>query len=58
VRIYQKPLAGAALFGPQWLSTIGVDVLVFSSLQFLQSGSINYTPLFALPVLFASVLGS
>ena len=58
VRVYQKPQSGAALFGPQWVSTIGVDVLVFSGLQFLQSGSINYTPLFALPVLFASVLGS
>ena len=58
VRLVQKPVTGAALFGPQWLSTIGVDVLVFSGLQFVQSGNINYTPLFALPVLFASVLGS
>ncbi len=41
----------------QWLLTIGVDVLVFALLQFFQIGSINYTPLFALPVLLASILG-
>jgi len=35
-----------------------VDVVVFSALQFLQTSAINYTPLFALPVLLASVLGS
>ena len=58
VRMYQRPVVGAAVFGPQWFSTIGVDVLVFSGLQLMQQGNINYTPLFALPVLFASVLGS
>ncbi len=41
----------------QWLLTIGVDVVVFALLQFFQIGSINYTPLFALPVLLASILG-
>jgi len=41
----------------QWLLTIGVDVMVFALLQFFQSGGINYTPLFALPVLLASILG-
>ncbi|RZL05407.1 MAG: PAS domain-containing sensor histidine kinase, partial [Rubrivivax sp.] len=41
----------------QWLLTIGVDVIVFALLQFFQSGGINYTPLFALPVLLASILG-
>ncbi len=41
----------------QWLLTIGVDVVAFALLQFFQIGGINYTPLFALPVLLASILG-
>lgn len=45
-------------FGATWLSTIGVDLVVFSTLQLLQVGSINYTPLFALPVLMGAVLGT
>ena len=40
-----------------WISTIGLDALVFSSLQLVQSGSINYSPLLGLPVLLAAVLG-
>ena len=44
--------------GAQWLPTIGLDLLAFSALQVLQSGSFNYTPLFGLPLLLASVLGS
>ncbi|WP_439606535.1 sensor histidine kinase [Hydrogenophaga sp.] len=42
----------------QWLLTIGVDVLVFALLQSFQLGGLNFTPLFALPVLLASILGS
>jgi len=42
----------------QWLRTVGVDVLAYASLQMVQGGAINYTPLFALPVLMVSVLGS
>jgi len=45
-------------FGAPWLATIGVDLLIFTALQVLQVGSINYTPLFALPVLMAAVLGT
>lgn len=41
----------------QWLLTIGVDVLVFALLQSFQIGGINYTALFALPLLLASILG-
>ena len=44
--------------GLQWPLTIGVDLLVFGLLQFFQQGGLNYTPLFALPVLLAAVLGS
>ena len=58
VRSYTRPLPPGSRFDPQWVSTIGVDLLVFSALQFLQAGGINYAPLFALPVLMGSVLGS
>lgn len=41
----------------QWAITIGVDLLAFILLQFFQVGSLNYTPLFALPVLLGAILG-
>ncbi len=41
-----------------WLLTMGIDVLVFASLQALPSATAqNYTPLFALPVLMAATIG-
>ncbi len=52
-----RPAEQSAPIQAQWLLTIGVDVVVFALLQFFQIGSINYTPLFALPVLLASILG-
>jgi len=58
VRRLVRPLPPGQAFDPQWVSTIGVDLLAFSTLQLLQAGGINYSPLFALPVLMASVLGS
>lgn len=58
VRLMSHPRPLGRTFDPQWISTIGVDVLAFAALQFVQGSSINYTPLFALPVLLASVLGS
>jgi two-component system sensor histidine kinase PilS (NtrC family) len=58
VRMFGRPLPPGHAFDPQWVSTIGVDLLAFSTLQFLQAGGINYAPLFALPVLMAAVLGS
>jgi two-component system sensor histidine kinase PilS (NtrC family) len=58
VRMFTRPQPPGRSFDPQWVSTIGVDLVVFSTLQFLQAGGINYSPLFALPVLMASVLGS
>jgi two-component system sensor histidine kinase PilS (NtrC family) len=42
----------------QWMVTIGVDILAFMALQVQQGSNINYQPLFALPVLAASILGS
>jgi two-component system sensor histidine kinase PilS (NtrC family) len=57
VRVLGKPMLPDARFDPQWLVTIGVDVAVFGLLLYFKIGAINYTPLFALPVLLASVLG-
>lgn len=58
-RLLGKPRRLGRTFDPQWLWTIGVDVATFGVLQFVQGQSgINYTPLLALPVLLASVLGS
>jgi two-component system, NtrC family, sensor histidine kinase PilS len=42
----------------RWPLTIGVDIAVFDALQTFQQVELNLTPLFALPVLMASVLGS
>lgn len=58
VRAFAYPRTPGRTFDSQWVFTIGVDVLVFSLLQFLQVGGINYTPLLALPVLLAAVMGS
>lgn len=57
VRVLGRPTLPGARFDPQWLVTVGVDVLVFGLLLYLQVGTINFTPLFALPVLLAAVLG-
>lgn len=57
VRQWAHPRPPRSKFDAQWVSTIGADVVAFSLLNFLQSSGINYTPLFALPVLLASVLG-
>mgnify|MGYP000111303858 CR=1 FL=1 len=58
VRLLAKPNASGQHFDAQWVMTIAVDVLCYSALHFLQGGNINYTPLFALPVLLSAVLGS
>jgi two-component system sensor histidine kinase PilS (NtrC family) len=58
VRVAPQPRRLGQTFDQFWLSSIGVDVLVFTGLQLLHGSSINYTPLYALPVLQAAVLGS
>jgi len=58
VRLLAHPRQLGRTFDLQWLSTIGVDMLAFSALQLVQGSSINYAPLFALPILMASILGS
>ena len=57
VRLLTQPKPPGRTFDIQWMLTVGVDVVVFSWLNFLPTGGLNYTPLFALPVLLASVLG-
>lgn len=57
-RLMTSPTQLGKKFTFQWVSTFGVDVLTFAALQVAQGSSINYAPLFALPVLMASVLGS
>ena len=52
---FQPPMRG---MGPTWFATVGIDLATFTLLQLLQIGSINYTPLFALPVLMGAVLGT
>lgn len=58
VRLRGRPRQFSDRLDSQWLSTIGVDVITFAALQLFQTSGINYTPLLALPVLMASVLGS
>lgn len=58
-RVFGKARRLATRLGPHWVSTIGVDVVTFALLQYVQGQSgINYSPLLALPVLQAAVLGS
>lgn len=58
-RLLGRPRRLGPTLGPRWLLTVGIDVVVFGLLQHLQvQPGINYTPLLALPVLMAAVLGS
>jgi two-component system sensor histidine kinase PilS (NtrC family) len=58
VRLMTRAQQLGPMFELQWLRTVGLDLLAFATLQVLQGGAINYTPLFALPVLMVSILGS
>jgi len=58
VRLHTPAVQLGNTFNAHWLRTVGVDLLTFATLHLLQNSAINYTPLFALPVLMASVLGS
>ncbi|WP_353235982.1 ATP-binding protein [Diaphorobacter ruginosibacter] len=44
--------------GPQWLPTIGVDIVMFSYLHIFAGDVLSYTPLYGLPVLMAGMLGT
>jgi two-component system sensor histidine kinase PilS (NtrC family) len=56
--LFGRPLFLGDQFNRHWIRLVGLDVFAFSSLQILQGSPVNYTPLFALPILLASVLGS
>ncbi len=58
VRLLFKRRQLGRTLGKRWLAIIGVDVIVFAALHLMQGASINYSPLFGLPVLVAAVLGS
>ena len=58
VRVMARHQAPRPHAGLHWLTTIGVDLAVVAALQLLYSGNMNFTPLFALPVLMAAVLGT
>lgn len=58
-RLIDRPHALGGTFNRPWLTMVGIDVIALSIFQVIQgSGSINYTPLYALPILLASILGS
>jgi len=40
-----------------WLPTVGLDSAVFAALEILEPGGLNYSLLFALPVLMAATMG-
>jgi len=58
VRIAPRPRRLGPSFDSTWFMIIGVDVLTFTALHLLHGSSINYNPLYVLPVLLAAVLGS
>ena len=57
-KLFVRPRYLGQAFNRAWGVLIGLDIGAFSALQWLQGNNLNYTPLFALPVLLASVLGS
>lgn len=57
-RLTLKPRGPGRAFDAQWLPTVGLDLLFFAVLQAVLSPGVNYTPLLALPVVMAAILGS
>ncbi|MBT0570997.1 PAS domain-containing protein [Curvibacter sp. CHRR-16] len=41
-----------------WVQLVAVDALVFTALQWVHGSNLNFTPIYALPTLLVSVLGS
>lgn len=56
-RLLMPPRPLGPGFGPRWLATAGVDLAAFTLLQLMQGHVVSLTPLYALPVLMAAVLG-
>ena len=57
-RLALRPRGPGRAFNAQWLPTVGLDLLFFATLQWQGNLGINYTPLLALPVVMAAILGS
>lgn len=53
-----RPQALGGALNPLWGLLVGIDIVMFAAMQVFQNTGINFTPLFALPILFASVLGT
>ncbi|MBK7719698.1 MAG: PAS domain-containing sensor histidine kinase [Simplicispira sp.] len=58
VRLVSGKVAPSPETGVHWLPSIGVDLALVCALQLLHNGSMSFTPLFGLPILMASVLGT
>ena len=58
VRVTARHAPPAPHAGVQWLPSIGVDLVAMATLQLMHTGGLNFTPLFGLPILMASVLGT
>ena len=58
VRLVSGKAAPSPETGVHWLPSIGVDLALVCALQLLHNGSMSFTPLFGLPILMASVLGT
>ena len=54
---WSRPARSDSFWSIGWALTLWVDLAVFGVLQAFQQGGVNYTPLFVLPVLLASILG-
>lgn len=54
---WSRPARSDSFWSIGWGLTLWVDLTVFGVLQVFQTGVVNYTPLFVLPVLLASILG-
>ena len=54
---WSRPSRAESYWAAGWALTLWVDLAVFGLLQTFQQGGFNYTPLFVLPVLLASILG-
>ena len=58
LRVWGRHAPPAPHAGPQWLPSIGVDLLAVGLLQWLHTGGMNFTALLGLPILMAAVLGT
>ncbi len=58
LRIWARQAPPPAHAGAHWLPSIGVDLIMVAALQALHVGPMNFAPLFGLPILMASILGT